>query len=71
MLEADSLQEEKYINLVIMKSTKKLKNSIATYSSSNDDNKWRLFSKAITGRTITSIKEIVFYQNFREEENKR
>jgi hypothetical protein len=32
------------------------------YSSSNDDSKWRLFSKAITGRTITSIEEIVFFK---------
>jgi uncharacterized protein YlxW (UPF0749 family) len=48
MLEADSLQasEEKY-KLSYHEINKKLKNSIATYSSSNDDSKWRLFSKAI------------------------
>jgi hypothetical protein len=49
-----------------MKSTKKLK-FYCYYSSSNDDSKWRLFSKTVTtSRTITSIEEIVFLLNFRE-----
>jgi hypothetical protein len=40
MLEADSLQAlKKNINSVIMKS-KKLKASLASYSSSNDDDMW-------------------------------
>jgi hypothetical protein len=46
MLEADSLQAlKKNINSVIMKSKRSLK-LLASYSSSNDD-KWRLFTKAI------------------------
>jgi hypothetical protein len=48
MLEADSLQasEEKY-KLSYYEIEKKLKASLASYSSSNDDDKWRLFTKAI------------------------
>jgi hypothetical protein len=47
MLRADSLQasEEKY-KLSYYEIEKKLKASLASYSSSNDD-KWRLFTKAI------------------------
>jgi hypothetical protein len=48
MLEADSLQasEEKY-KLSYYEIEKKLKASLASYSSSNDD-KWRLFTKQLT-----------------------
>jgi F0F1-type ATP synthase delta subunit len=52
---------EENINSVIMKS-KKLKASLASYSSSNDD-KWRLFTKAIsspTTRTLLLCRETVF-----------
>jgi hypothetical protein len=47
MLEADSLQasEEKY--KLSYYEIEKLKASLASYSSSNDDDKWRLFTKAI------------------------
>jgi hypothetical protein len=58
MLEQAYKPLKKNINSVIMKS-KKLKASLASYSSSNDDDKWRLFTKAInsspTTRTITSV----------------
>jgi hypothetical protein len=48
MLEA-SLQasEEKY-KLSYYEIEKKLKASLASYSSSNDDDKWRLFTKQLT-----------------------
>jgi hypothetical protein len=46
MLEADSLQAEEEKYKLSYEIEKKLKASLASYSSSNDD-KWRLFTKAI------------------------
>jgi hypothetical protein len=49
MLEADSLQtsEEKY---KLSYYEIELKASLASYSSSNDDDKWRLFTKQLSSR---------------------
>jgi hypothetical protein len=46
MLEADSLQASEEYKLSYYEIEKKLKASLASYSSSDDD-KWRLFTKAI------------------------
>jgi hypothetical protein len=63
MLEADSLQasEEKYkLSYYEIENLKLL----ASYSSSNDDDKWRLFTKQLTSspttRTITSVQRQYF-----------
>jgi hypothetical protein len=45
MLEADSLSPEEKYKLSYYEIEKSLK--LASYSSSNDDDKWRLFTKAI------------------------